>query len=95
MRPAAYQGRLLWRAAVHEPGRGPDDDEETPLMTDHLFESAEMAMRFARVYIKASEGQRMLLKRISTSSEQPAMNFSILVNLLELYTCKEDDDTDH
>ncbi len=91
MRPAAYKGTSLWRAAVHEPGRGPDDDQETLLMTDHIFESCEMAMRFARIYIRATEGQKKLLNLISTSDmEHQASDSSILVVLLELYENNED-----
>lgn len=86
MRPAAYKGASLWRAAVHEPGRGPDDEQETLLMTDHIFENCEMAMRFANIYIRATKQQKNLLKAMSASDHAlPVPDSSVFVNLLELY----------
>lgn len=89
--PAAYKGANLWRAAVHVLGENDklveEPEECTLLMTAHIFDSEDEAIKFAKLFIDGSKKQRELLELFGRGAGMFAgMSLTrLVVELIESY----------
>lgn len=90
--PAAYKGANSWRAAVHvldENGKLVEEPGEcTLLMTAHIFDSEDEAIKFAKLFINGSKRKRELLELFGRGAGMFAgMSLTrLVVELIESYS---------